>query len=326
MYVLKKSVNYKNININMLMLNENGVDYLESNYDIEDVMFRRENMFNNYCSFSKNPSFVPLLKNNFYWINLNSLCQNRSGIGLIEKYFFNDINENHMLLLAINESAMNLVSKLLEKRFQKWIYPENMNTYEENYAVIKLFWSFICQNRSAMNLLRKYPHNISISDLCKNSSAIHIIEKIYEQEPEKINWTTLSYNEAAIHLIEKNIDKIDYPAFAYNYNIVYLIMSYPKLINENSIYYIVQNENPLILVVIEKLIRLKDFDDWRMLCENPNIYYIIEQKKIKKNVCWYSLSKNPSIFEIDLSYAEKRCNTFKKELLGKVLTASNFGI
>jgi hypothetical protein len=138
MYILKKTIDYKNISIDILISNENGIDYLESNYDIEDVMFRRDNFFNNYSSFSKNPSFVPLLRNNFHWINLNSLCQNRSGINIIEKYFFNDINENHMLLLAVNESAIKLIDKLLEKKFKKWIYPENINTYEENYSVIKL--------------------------------------------------------------------------------------------------------------------------------------------------------------------------------------------
>ncbi len=327
MYVLKKSVDHKNIIIDTLMLNENGVDYLESNYDIENIMFRRDNIFNNYRSFSINPSFVPLLRNNFHWIDLTSLCQNRSGIGLVEKYFFNDINANHMLLLASNESAMKLVSKLLEKRFQKWIYPENTNINEEIYTIIKLFWSFICQNRSAMNILRKYPHNVSINDLCRNSSAIHIIEKIYEQEPEKISWNNLSHNEAAIHLIEKNIDKIDCHAFAYNYNIVYLIMKYPKLINENSIYYSILNENPLMLGYIEKFARSQDIDYWRMLCENPNIYHVIEQKiehkKFKKKIDWDILSKNPSIFEIDLSHVEKRCNTYKKELLSKILTVNN---
>jgi len=37
---------------------------------------------------------------------------------------------------------------------------------------------------------------------------------------------------------------------------------------------------------------------------------------------WYTLSRNPSIFELDYEALEKRCNIFKEELIKKALHPS----
>ena len=319
MYVLKKIIEPKMICMSSLIENENALDYINENYDIEDILFFPGMALNRAYYFSKNPSFIPILNKNFHWINIKGLCQNRSGLHLVRKYFFNSITDEDMILLAANESAMYLIDELLQKRFKLWIYPENFNLYEDGtYSIINKFWKLINQNRSCMNLLRKYPHNVILNELFINPSAIHIIEKIYEREPNKINWDHLSFNDAAIHLLEQNIDNINYYSLAYNKNIDKLIEKYPNIKNKIENYLIFGNENPQIISLIEKKkIRIKK-NEWRELINNPYSIYLFEKNPDKlKKIEGYNISKNTGIFEIDFKYIEERCNIFKKELLGK---------
>ena len=57
-----------------------------------------------------------------------------------------------------------------------------------------------------------------------------------------------------------------------------------------------------------------------MLSSNPNAINIIEKNKNKIN--YRLLSENPSIFELDYDYLDKRCNIFKEELIKKTLHPS----
>ena len=46
--------------------------------------------------------------------------------------------------------------------------------------------------------------------------AIHLINKVLEKNPDKIDWEMLSGNPGAIHLLEKNPDKIDWEMLSVN--------------------------------------------------------------------------------------------------------------
>ena len=310
MYVLKKIIEPKMICLNGLLENENALDYINSNYDLEDVLFFSGMSLNRNYYFSKNPCSIPFLKEKFHWINIKGLCQNRSGIHFIRKYFFNTITDEEMILLAANESAINLIDELLEKRFKSWIYPGKL-CEDKTYNIISKFWKEINQNRSSMNILRKYPHNVMLDELFMNPSAIHIIDKIYETEPSKIDWNRLSYNEAAIHILEQNIDKIDIASFAFNKNIIRLIEKYPILKNkvENSV--IFENKNPEVIALIEKRkIKIKKNELFELINHPYSIYFFEKHPNKFKNINSYIISKNSNIFEIDSKYIEQRCNIF----------------
>jgi hypothetical protein len=56
------------------------------------------------------------------------------------------------------------------------------------------------------------PEKIYWTNLCRNPSAIHLIE----QNMSKIDWSNLSGNTGAIHLLERNRERIHWCEFSRN--------------------------------------------------------------------------------------------------------------
>jgi hypothetical protein len=97
-----------------------------------------------------------------------------------------------------------------------------------------------------------------------------------------INWDGLSVNPNAIHLLEANQDKISW-------------------------WRLTLNPNPKAFHLLEKNLHKLDDEDvntWHMLSAFPNAIPFLEKNQDKIN--WDTLSKNPSIFEIDYKTMKKQ--------------------
>ena len=86
-----------------------------------------------------------------------------------------------------------------------------------------------------------------------------------------------------IDLLEKNIDKIDWYSLSSNSNAIHILEKYP---------------NEII---------------WNELCRNTSAMNLLKNNQDKIN--WFILSTNPSIFEIDYSFFEKKTDIFREELI-----------
>ena len=144
------------------------------------------------------------------------------------------------------------------------INPAAIHILEKN--INKVDWRFLSLNPNAIHILEKNMDKIVWDCLSKNPNAIHILEK----NIDKIDWNRLSENVNAIHILEKNLDKVDWSLLS---------------LNRNAIHILAKN--------IDKI-------DWVYLSQNLNANHILENNldKIDK-INWFSLSKNPSIFQID---------------------------
>ena len=60
--------------------------------------------------------------------------------------------------------------------------------------------------------------------------------------------------------------------------------------------------------------------NWCCLSTNPNAIDILERNPDK--ISWFSLSKNPSIFELDYKGMKEMCSIYKEDLICKAIHPS----
>ena len=60
--------------------------------------------------------------------------------------------------------------------------------------------------------------------------------------------------------------------------------------------------------------------NWMWLSLNPNAIHMLEQNPDK--IRWFSISRNPTIFELDYKGMKGRCSIYKEELMIKVFHPS----
>ncbi len=203
---------------------------------------------------NENPRSIHLLEQNKDKLCLRHLMHNINAIFIIEENL-DKMNSWCWNLLSSNENAVDLLEQNLDN-VNWWEISENPNAIkiiEENLDKVKNM--MICRNPNAMHLLESenYYKNIEnnwgwwglcsnpskecikileeninkeffnteliSSELSKNPSAIHILEKY----PEYINWSFLSSNPKAIHLLKNHLDKVNWFSISSNPNAVDII-------------------------------------------------------------------------------------------------------
>jgi len=172
-YKIRSWVNVKALNMELLSMNVNALDFFEKNPE-----WIHKNL-------SKNPSpkMIYWLENNFHlfskeMISILSLNKSQRVIDFL-------IKNPHLIdweLICINSN--HKVIELLE--------------LEENFHFIN--FTNLSLNTGAISLLEKHPHLMNGNNVSSNTGAISLLEKY----PHLINGNILSRNPNAIPFLEKN--------------------------------------------------------------------------------------------------------------------------
>jgi hypothetical protein len=90
---------------------------------------------------------------------------------------------------------------------------------------------------------------------------------------------------------------------------------------------LLMNKSPFAIKLIEELIKEKivSVSDYNIdfLSENP--YAINFLEKNRDLICYFRISQNPEIFEINKQYLKERIDIFREELCIKVFHPKNEG-
>ena len=195
--------------------------------------------------------------------------------------------------LAGNPNSMHIL-----ENYYEFINIQNLAQYNTNPEAILLFENklrththIIClsSNPNGIYLLESYPDSINWWSLSKNPNGLALLNA----NPDKINWSGLSANPNpdSIHMLEANPDKIDWTELSYNPSGMALLEANPDKIIWSGLS---ANPNGIILLKANP-----DKINWDSLSSNPNGIHLLKNNITNKYICWWSLSKNPSIFEPD---------------------------
>ena len=238
----------------------------------------------------------------------------------------------------ILEKIVNKYETLFSRvkyKLKDWIPPEKLNyshffsfnlhpyaiellqkNIHELFHVIDWYKLSENPNSAAIELLKKYPENISWNWLSKNPNPAAI--ELLEANPDKIDWYYLSTNPAAMDLLKANGDKIVWSQLSENPNAeaIELLKAYRNNIdwrtlsrNPNPKAIELLKENPTKIVwrnlsgnpnpeAIELLKKNQAKIDWVRLSTNPNPEAIKLLKKNQGNISFYYLSSNPAAIEL----------------------------
>jgi len=149
---------------------------------------------------------------------------------------------------------------------------------------------------------------------------MHLLEPIWKEDPENINWWFLSANPAAVKWFQ-DLDPDDMwrlikPSINTNTNpaAIHLLEQHPDKID-----WVLLSANPAAIHLLEQH---PDKIEWCFLSMNSAAIHLLETHpdKIRINVC---LSANPSIFEPDFQKMKrKQCAVYKEELMQRVFHPS----
>jgi len=136
------------------------------------------------------------------------------------------------------------------------------------------------------NFLNGHMNRLCMSRLCRNESAIPLIE----QNLDKIDWRMLSRNPMAIHLFEQNISKLSIYDLIRNPNAIHILVKHNI---EGAIKSIIMNPSILsdypqyINLIYTHLDKLNE-SDWQMMTRNPHMVNLLRQHIDK--IYWRGLS------------------------------------
>lgn len=211
----------------------------------------------NWLYLGYNPNAIQLIENNIQLYADKTQLHHTSRMGAL----YTNINALHLIQcdpvvmspyyimqLSFNPEAIHLLEPIFEK-----------------YGICDCI-GYICRNPSAMHLIEKYPEKIRWDDLSTNPSAMNLLLA----NPDKIDWNQLSRNPAAIHLLEANPEKIKWLYLSENPSAMHLLEANPEKIN------------------------------WFTLSKNPAAIEMILANPDK--IHWDSIWANPAIFEVGGSY------------------------
>ena len=260
---------------------------------------------------SGNPNAIKLLDANPDKIDWHYLSGNPNGFDLIKKYVIGDKEQEDKIswhILALNSKA---AIKLLETK----ILEDDSSTS----------WYLLAQNPDAISIIRKYPNKIDWNAISKNSNAIDIIQKKWEEEKiliktkhpiytylklhHIVSWDLLSGNTGAFDLLREKIQmEKDMPPDEYK------LLSYKERIDWESL-----SGNPETVELLEEN---RDKIVWQNLSNNsnPKAIQLLKERieyekrlkrryrlKLSNKIDWASLSSNPNAIEI-LAANKKKIN------------------
>ena len=182
-------------------MNPNAIYVIEENIDI---CFKSLSP-NGKIQLLAHPNFIHIIEKNSDKIIDKLLCKN--------------------FLPALARIENPVYIDLLEKYMMK--NPDILPSPSCDYI-----WNDILKNPYAMNVIKKYLHQLSGScwqTLAENPNAISIIEENLEKLNE-YGWNNLSENPNAIPLLKKNIDKINWFKLSSNKNAHQILEEYPEKI------------------------------------------------------------------------------------------------
>jgi hypothetical protein len=287
------------INWNGLSKNHNAIHLIEKHINSTETEDPHNTI--DWKDLSANPNATHILVDNFDKINWSGLSLNNNIMQILQ-LLEQKMDKTNELIMKIDWSMLSFNScegaiKLLENKIEQ----DHINNNESSVN-----WQCLSQNEGAIQLLEKHIDLIDWKYLSFNPKAIHLLEPVafeldedfldlLEAMPElgkqyledncmdiyKIDWLWLSSNSNAIHLLEKVLDFTD-P------NAIHLL---EKVFNstETNNY-----NNPHMRI------------NWSFLSENPNL--LKSNKILEKHIDvidMHNLSKNPSIFEIDIEQLNK---------------------
>lgn len=235
--------NLDKINWNMLSTNSGAMHLLKNNPDKIHWIY-----------LSKNPSAIEYLEENIDKVFWEYVQKNDKGASLLLKYPHQiDFEKKFSVLCLMDlfDAGIDITPVFEQEGMIERISHFSQNvTFLEKYAHI-LSWEGISQNPYAISILEKNIKKMVPFQLCKNPSAIHLIETYFDQifstdDPDILNylWFCLCENKNAIHIIEKNLDKLKYDAW-------YALSGNPSAIhlleaNPDKVYYLSLSANSAI--------------------------------------------------------------------------------
>ena len=252
--------NMEKINWNIISANSGAIPLLEENIDkinwtsaslnINAIHLLENNLGKNvdWKYISSNINAIPIIEKNMNKVNFDYLSANINAVHLFDKY----ILELNLYNLASNPNPN--VIPILEKHLTHLLQIRHFKQNKYKIWDADLVWTRISQNPNAMPIIEKNIDNINwralmrntnkkaiellqknldkiqfygSSELCKNPSAISIIEQIIEQRLDRltdVDWMILSSNPEAIPILEKNLDKVRWFSVCRNPNAIPLIV------------------------------------------------------------------------------------------------------
>lgn len=270
-------------------------DYIDTILDEICKKCNKLNILNKYI-----PKFIELKI--FYGNCLNSIVQNPYAFPIIFEYF-NIINKvdlylnpnlpikyveiesldySHLFSLTFNKKMLPIIN--LNKNsltLSSWhnlcaIEDNNvLNFIDDNIDELEYScWSYICKNKLAINLIKKYFNKIME------------INNIQKNEFNNL-WDDISQNEnkEILTILEENIENINWRYFSANKNVILFLRKHPQYLQK--INWEVGAKNPVLMNV---------------LINNKNI--------LKNKIVYYEFLKNPALFQIKYDYEKIRNNFF----------------
>lgn len=231
---------------------------------------------------SSNPGAIKLieeeLKKPDSKVSWNSLGQNENAMHIIEKEFEKENSRVDWTYITLNKSAIPLITKVLERD------PND----------IRIMWSSFSFNPNAIDIFKRYPDKIDISQLMHNDSnrVLEIIVKNGRLQNNFIDWVSLADSKHIKYVWdnfrEEAINKFRMIFQQEDENIYYSLADNEYGIDVFEYFY----ENNMIPQ--EELSHSKL---WFILSNNPNAMSILEKNQDK--IDWSAISFNPSIFVRD---------------------------
>jgi hypothetical protein len=233
------------------------------------------------------------------------LCLNTNAIDyLVQKPHLMDYG-----FLSYNPNAYELLLACPNKICERSV---SLNTHKKVTDIVKghktLYWKYICQNPSLIELIKQNFDKIVWDSLSRNPAAISILK----DNLDKISWSDLCINTSpeAIELIKENPDKIDTICLSTNPSAIKYLEENPELIDYWGLSW-----NSAAIHLIEKY---PDKINWMGLSNNPSAIHILQKNPDK--IEWVQFSNNPAIFQYDYQgMAIERTRVLREELMMNVL-------
>lgn len=287
--------------LSYLARNENAIDIIEDKI--------KNNDFTDWSdlSYNRNPRAIKLIEeelknpnNKIDWIGLSL---NPAAIKLIEEELKKQNSKVSWQYLSQNENAMHIIENEFEKENSKvnWTFlslnknaiPLITKVLERDPNDIRIQWGPLSINPNAIDILKRYFHNINVHNLMNNSSnrVIEIIVRNNRLQDQFIDWYNLiqgkhikyvwdNFREETINKLRSGIEDDE--------DMLYLLAMNEYGIDCIEYFY----DNNLIPNEI-----LDDSHFWYLLSLNRNAMSILEKNKDK--IDWSGLSANPAIFVRD---------------------------
>jgi hypothetical protein len=190
----------------------------------------------------------------------------------------------------------------------------------KNFYIKKSIWEDLSSNPFAIDLLLKNKDLIDWHNFSANphSKAVQLLE----QNLDKVYWNKLSGNNCpgAISLLKKNWNKIQWQDLSSNPSAIKLLEAYPEKIDWNNF-----SKNPNLLFY-------KGYIDLTkinliLLCQNPNLYKILEKfiglgKLLLQSYDKYYIERNSSLFTYDYAFIKVERKELNEAIIQKIYEPS----